>query len=357
MRLTVIALLTTLALAACGEAPAPPGKGKAARPHLVETVVAARDEVAVSRVRTGTLQARRQVEVYNQEEGRITELNGFEGDSVAAGQVLVRLDDALLRAQLERAVATRRKTEQDLKRIRDLHKKKLTTEEALYSSETELAVAQADEAMLRTRLGYTTIEAPISGVVSARLSEPGNIAERYTHLLTVADLSSLITEVSLSELMLHQLRIGETVQVRIDALGDVQHAGRISRIHPSLDPVTRRGIVEIELSPVPDGARPGQLCRVRFDTFSGKRLLLPFRALRRDRAGEFVYTVDAEGIARHTPVRSGLRVDEQVEIVEGLEESQQVVVKGFLDLEDGKAVKVIGAKPGGDAAPERRDGA
>ena len=121
--------------------------------------------------------------------------------------------------------------------------------------------------------------------------------------------------------------------------------GRVSRIFPNLDPVTRRGTVEVELKPVPAGARPGQLCRVQLKTSDASRLLVPFSALRRDQAGEYVYSVDAENKVHRTTVVGGLRIDEQVEILDGISEGQNVVTKGFLDLTPGKKVKIVSREP------------
>jgi len=324
---------------------------RTAKAHLVEVTEVRRENLRYSRVRTGTLRARREVQIFNQEEGAITELPFYEGDRVRQGDLLVRLDDKLLRAQLERAVATRRKAEQDVKRLSKLVKKRLVSDEELASAETALEVARADERVLDTRLGYLTIHAPFGGVVSARLTEPGNVVARHTHLLTVSDPASLVTELTVSELSLPFLARDDAVQAHIDALGDKVFGGRITRIHPGVDPITRRGVVEVELKPVPKGARPGQLCRVTLSTRAARRLVIPFSALRRDEQGEFVYVVDAEGKAQRASVRSGMRLAERVEVIEGLHEGQPLITKGFLGLTPGTAVQPVSGTS--TAAPEK----
>ncbi|MCK5361026.1 MAG: efflux RND transporter periplasmic adaptor subunit, partial [Gammaproteobacteria bacterium] len=247
--------------------------------------------------------------------------------------------------------ATQRKAKLDLKRIRDLYKKKLSSDEALNRSETDLTIATADEQMLAIRLGYTVIKTPISGVVSQRLSEPGNIAERYTHLLTISDHSALVTEVNVSELLVSHLKLEDSVTVTIDALGKDVFIGEISRVHPNLDPLTRRGTVEVTLHPVPDGARPGQLCRVKFSTRAAERLMIPFRALRQDAAGEYAFLLDGK-IVKRTDILTGLRIGEQVEVLQGLTAGQRIVTKGFLDLVDNKPVKDISKLADHPATPQ-----
>jgi membrane fusion protein (multidrug efflux system) len=329
-----------LSLAACSQET---GKDKEseAHEHLVETASVRSDNLNVVRTRTGTLRARREVRIYTQEEGRITQLPVYEGDQVAANQVIVRLDDTLTQAQLNRAVANRKQAEQDVKRLKKLIASKVVSEDEYSRALTQLDVARADEQILQIRFGYTTIRSPIAGLVSARLSEPGNIVERHQHVLTISDPSSLMTELPVSELILPSLEIGDVARVRIDALGDQVFEGKITRIHPNLDPVTRRGTIEVELDPVPEGARPGQLCRVELSTRAAKRQVIPFSALRRDDKSEHVFILGSDGKAQRVDVKSGLRLAEKIEILEGLQDGQQVITKGFLGLVPGKQVKPV----------------
>jgi len=327
-------------LAACGQKADEP-RDRVAREHLVEVALVQSDNLNVVRTRTGTLRARREVKVYTQEEGRITALSLYEGDKLAEGDVLVRLDDTLIRAQLSRASATRKQAEQDVKRLKELRTRKLVSEDEYTRALTQLDVARADEHVLKTRLGYTTITSPINGVVSARLSEPGNVVERHQHVLTLSDPSLLVTELPVSELILPDLSKGDIARVRIDALGDRVYDGRIVRIHPNLDPVSRRGTIEVVLEPVPAGAAPGQLCRVELSTQPGKRQVIPFSALRRDDSSEYVFVLDEEGKAQRADVSSGLRLAEDIEITQGLRDGQQVITKGFLGLTSGKTVKPV----------------
>jgi membrane fusion protein (multidrug efflux system) len=327
-------------LVSCGQKTDTPQQ-RVARDHLVEVAVVESDNLNVVRTRTGTLRARREVKVYTQEEGRITALPLYEGDPVAEGDVLVRLDNTLIRAQLSRATATRKQAEQDVKRLKELRSRKLVSEDEYTRALTQLDVARADEHVLKTRLGYTTITSPINGVVSARLSEPGNVVERHQHVLTISDPSSLVTELPVSELILPDLAKGDVARVRIDALGDQVYEGRIVRIHPNLDPISRRGTIEVELEPVPEQAAPGQLCRVELSTQPGQRRVIPFSALRRDDASEYVFVLDEEDRAKRVDVSSGLRLAENIEIKEGLMDGQQVITKGFLGLSSGKKVKRV----------------
>lgn len=338
-----------LALAGCGAESKGSAKPAAAKPraHLVELATAEPGRLSYTADRAGSLRALREVRIVNQEEGSVAEVRVREGDRVAAGQVLVRYDDRILRAQLDKAVATARQADADHGRNRQLKEKGFVSDDAVSRAATVLEIARAEERLLRTRVGHMTIAAPFAGVVARRLVEPGNVTPQHTHLLTVIDPSQLVTDVNVSELVMPYLSVGDAAQVRIDALGSAMHPGKIVRVHPSIDPASRTGRVEVVLDPVPEGARPGQFCRVVLSTGTTNRLVVPLAALQRDMEGEFVYVHQQDGKVRRNGVASGLRLADRVEILEGLEAGARVVVKGFLGLAPGKPVQPVA--PRGEA--------
>jgi RND family efflux transporter MFP subunit len=350
LRTVLIAGMLLALLAGCTDDTASQKTKRSSPAQLVELARVSTETIRHSTQRTGSLRARTEVQLFNQEEGTLTELPFHEGAVVKKGDVLIRIDDKLLRAELDKAHATRRQAEQDLARLKKLRAKRLVAEDELARAHTALDVAMADERLLQTRIGYTKIHAPVDGVISQRFAEPGLVAQRHTHLLTLIDTSTLITEVAVSELLLPGLHIGDDVEVTIDALPNQGFMGKILRIHPSLNIATRSGIVEIVLDPAPPGAVPGQLCRVKLESPAQARLLIPFSALRRDQEGEFVFVVNDENKAIRTTVRSGLRIEKKIEILEGLEDGQRLVVKGFLGLKHGKPVRTAAQPAAGKKA-------
>jgi len=338
----LVGLLLSLFISGCERAqPTASREEKAERVHLVEVVPVVNRSLSHTSVRTGTLQVRQEVKLFNQEEGRVAQLAVYVGDAVEQGQVLVRLDDTLIRVDLNKTVANRNQAQANLKRVQSLKKKQLVSEDELSRVETLMRVAEADEQSLRTRLDFTTLHAPFDGVVSQRHVEPGDAIPRFTHVLSLIDMTSLYTSVSVSELLLPSLGIGQPVTVQIDALGDVKFDGEIERIHPTIDTRTRQGTVEVALKSTLDGAIPGQLCRVTLHSSVLSRLVVPFSSLRRDNEGEYVIVVEGKEIAKRRRVRSGLRLASQAEILEGLTEGEQVVVRGFLGLRDDLPVTIV----------------
>ena len=335
-----------LLLGCTSDATHPPSASKKAnqkktRPHLVVLADVERRTLRSSSTYTGSLRYRTAVRIFNQEEGRLLEFPHYEGDAVVEGQKLFALDTALLDAELRKAGAMLREAGANLKRMERLRGRKLASEEAFLRARTELEVAKAEREVLTTRRSYGQAAAPFNALVAARLAEPGDVVARHTHLLTLVDPRSLVTELDVSELVIPHLAKDDSVEVRIDALGDKGYTGRVLRVHPELNPRTRQGRVEISLKPVPAGARSGLFARVTFNVEALERRVMPFSALRRDRDGEYVFRLDAQGKARRTGIRGGRRVSDQVEILDGLDAGDRVVTKGFLGLKDGKTVTPV----------------
>jgi RND family efflux transporter MFP subunit len=332
-----------LLLTGCGGDNEPAG-ASAKRPppdHLVTVHTAATGHLAAHHERPGSLRFRRLVRIHSQEEGRITELEVFEGDLVSEGDPLVQLEDDLLAAQLDKARATKQQKKLDLERQEGLRKKRAVSEDELAQARTALTVAEAEERLLETRLAFTRIRAPFAGVIIARRVEPGDFVTKNSHLLTLADPDSLVAEVYASELVLPQVGLGDPVSLRIDALGAGRFEGRVLRIHPALAQISRQAIVEIAMDPIPEGARAGQFVRATLRTAAVERLLIPFRAVRRDRVGELVWLLNDSGLVERRPVRTGLRITDRIEILEGLSPGERVVTRGFLGLAEGIAVRVV----------------
>lgn len=351
MLLRGLALLVALAvLTGCPQQTDSKAQGKKkarARSHLVEVAPVQRSSARQARTFTGSLRARRVVRIHALEEGRITSLPYFEGDTVTLGQSILGLDRELLSTELAKATAVRRESQANLKRLRRLAKQQLVAKDELLRSETALDVAQAEESLLRTRVGYTQVLAPFNGVITARLAEPGDILQRHDHVLTLADPTSLVADLRVSELVMPHLNVGDSALIRIDALGAESFTATIQRIHPDLNPATRQGRVEVKLDAPPRGVRAGQFARVSFQIHALNRQLVPFSAVRRDADGEYVFRLDDSSKATVVRIRGGQRLANRVEVLEGLNDGDRVVTKGFLGLTSGTKVKIV---PGRDEA-------
>ena len=341
-RLSATLLLpAVIALVACNKPSADHIPPRSARPVAVTTAIVAHETLSQRNTLIGTLSSPRKIQIYNQEEGRILRLPYYEGDPVAKGQELVRLDDKVIRAQLIKANAQRRQAELDLSRMQKLLTRNAASQDEVARARTALELARAEESLQHIILDRMSIQAPFTGIISERLKEPGDVVQTYTHILTLIDPTVLSADVHVPELLLSEIGVGDQVSIRIDALRERTYNGRISRIHPVIDPQSRQGLVEITLQPAPQDARPGQLARITVSTEKTAGLVVPFSAVRHENGGPFVYRIEADDTARRNPVRTGLQLGERIEILEGLNEGDRVIVSGLVSVRDGKKVRVV----------------
>ena len=199
----------------------------------------------------------------------------------------------------------------------------------------------------RQELSYTEIRAPINGVISARKIKVGNTIGPNEPTFTVTDLGPLLAFVHVPEKEFRKLAPGQNADVVIDALGGTRFIGTISRISPTVDPQTGTFRARVE---VPDATRtlkPGMFARVNI-VYERRQdaLQLPRTAIL-DADGQQSVFVVAGGKAEQRTIRTGLANGGWIEVLDGLEGSEQIVTVGQAGLKTGTLVKIVG-----DGAPQ-----
>ena len=314
------------------------------KPHRVEVIEVVNKPVSLTQTISGTLEAVTKIRLYNEESGRITKLPYHEGDVVKKGTLLVQLDNELIKTDVAKAKATREQAKLDLSRLKKLLQKKISTEEEVARAETELDLAVAEEKHQLTRFKRTSIKAPIDGLITKRLFEPGDMLAQQSHILTIIDPTALRLKASLAERWIPLTKKNQPVSLIIDALGDKKFNARVVRIHPTIDATTHKGIIEILLSPVPDGATVGQFSRAKIELTATDRLIIPVHTIHYEPEGAYVYRVieDEKGdtIAEKIFFEQGQQFASVAEILSGLITGDRIVSRGFLSLRSGKKVEV-----------------
>jgi len=305
--------------------------------HIVSIVSASLKPVSITHSRTGTVTTRNIARIYSQEEGQLTSFTWREGDLVKKDEQLIKLDDKLLFAELEKALAETRQAQIDLKRIRNLKKKKAASDDELSRALTAVNITQSEVSILKTRLSYTKIKSPFDAVITERLIEPGDVVKKNQHLLTLIDPTSLYVKAQISELLTPQLSLSNSVIINVDAINGSSFNGKITRIHPTINTESRQVIIEIDFDQLPKIVQPGQFVRLTFTTQPIPRILLPFNTVQHDKSSEFVYLY-SEGKAVKTRVKSGIKIEGNIEIVSGIKNGDQIISQGFIGLSDGKPV-------------------
>lgn len=310
---------------------------------------------------TGVVEPIRTVGVNSQMSGALREVRVQEGDTVAAGAVLAVLDDRELQAQLASAEANHEVARAAAERSELLRERQIITAAEFDRDRAALAVATAQLEQLRTRVEFATIRAPIAGVVTEKRVETGDVVGPQSRLFSLADISTMVVRVQVSELDVVELAAGDAVEVMLDAVPGRTLNGQIRRIFPGADPASRLVPVELALA-ARDAqlARPGFLARVRFalNVRQGVRLV-PAGAVVGGVGDQAAFVVE-DGRAVRRPVRTGLSSEGRVEIVDGLEPGELVIVAGGSGLRDGSEVRIVNDTAGtaaGQAPPSPPDAA
>ncbi len=368
---------TLLALAlvgACGGDAAPasggrpgggPGGGFGAPATAVETATVVEGEIARVIVLPGTVEAIRTIGVNAQVSGALLEVPVEEGDRVEEGQVVARLDDREIRAQLRSAEASFEVAEAAFDRARQLLERQVITQPEYEAERTAFEAARAQLDQLTTRAGFAEVKAPIGGVITTKAVQAGDVVGTQGRLMEVAEVDTMVVRVSVSELDVVQVREGDAVDVALDALPGETLQATVRRVFPAADPTTRLVPVEVALSSR-DGrrARPGFLARVSFELDPKPNArLIPASAIVSRGGGEGVYVV-ADSTVVLRSVTPGLAAAGRIEIVDGLEVGDRVVTLGANLLRDGAKIRDVtgqtasggGSAPDSGAVPNREAG-
>jgi membrane fusion protein (multidrug efflux system) len=248
-----------------------------------------------------------------------------------------------LRLGVAQTEANLRKLERDYNRQLELSQKGLVAKGTAENAKFDLDALRAAYDSGRLELSYTDIRAPIDGVVSARYIKLGNTIAQNAPTFRVTDLDPLVAYVHIPEKEFRKLAPQQTAEIVVDALGGERFAGAISRISPTVDPKTGTFRARVE---VPDPSRrlkPGMFGRVNIVYERREDALQLPRAAIVDADGEQSVFVIEDGKAAQRPVRTGLASNGWVEVVEGLDGTEKVVVVGQGGLKTGTAVKVVDA--------------
>ena len=313
-----------------------------------------RREVTVS----GVVEPIRTVGVNAQIGGAVLSVNVEEGSEVQPGMVLARLDDREIAAQVASAEANFRVAEANFQRAERLRERQVITSAEYDRDRAAYEAAQAQLEQLRTRLEYATVRAPVAGVVTQKLVEAGDIVAPQTRLFEIAEVSTMVVRVRVSELDVVHLKVGDAATVTLDAFPGRPLHGRIRRIFPAADPTTRLVPVEVAIEGADASiARPGFLARVTLTLEERQGVtLVPATAIVGSAGSEAVFMVE-DGKAVRRSIRVGLISEGRVEVLSGLEPGDTVVVAGGNVLREGVTVRVVNRAAVGGDTPGRPVGA
>ena len=331
--------------------------GESTSPAVVQTmqarVVESRQQEVPLNVRsTGTVHARETTVVSAQVMGRIQQVLVREGDSVRAGQTLAVLDDSAMRASVEQAQAGVKAAQNaqvaaqtnaalatsTLGRYKQLESQKSVSPQEMdeVSRRAEAAAANLDavraqtdaaraqENGARTMLGYTRLVAPFSGVVTARLADPGTMAAPGVPLLQVDQEGALQLQTTVDESAIGVVHKGMKVQVAINGAGPTAMAGTVQEIVPVADPSSHGFLVKIDL-PASSHSRAGMYGTAEFANGVKLAILVPRTAVVMRGSLACVYVLDSKGVAQLRYLTLGAQHGDLIEVLSGISSGEKLV--------------------------------
>lgn len=349
LRLALVPVLCSLlVLAACkGGGPTPEAQAKngeapkASEAVPVEVAKAIRRAVAASYSGTAALEALGESQVVAKTSGVALAVLVEEGQVVRAGQALVRLDPDRPRLQVAQAEAQMHKLENNYRRAQQLVEQQMISANDVDQIKYDLENARAIYRAASLELSYTTVTAPISGVVASRSIKTGNFVQINSPIIRIVDSSRLEATLNVPEREIAKLKPGQAVGLVVDALPGKQFTGTVDRVAPVVDNGT--GTFRVVASfPGQGELQPGMFGRLNINYDQrADALVVPRSALLEDGGEPAVYVV-RDGKAQRTVLKLGYNDAGWVEVREGLKNGDQVVIAGKAALREGSEVQVIG---------------
>ncbi len=363
----------------------------------VDVAIARQSSLEKSQLFTGTTTPFRTVSLRSQVEGRLLGLNVDVGDKVNQGQIIGQIDDALLKTPINQAEAELASLKSEVARINarisnartEVERTRLqfqqqqadsqrqqklasygaiakqTAEQALTEAQTAAKVLRAAQESVRVeqqslaaakgrvvaqqavvaeaveRRSYARLISPITGAVLVRVTEPGNLLQPGNEVLQIGDFNQVKVEVQVSELELAKVRIGQLVQVNLDAFPNQTYSGKVSRISPAADPTARLIPVEVVIPNKNRQIGSGLLARVNFESPRQAKVVIPQTALQKGQI--FVLNSNSSEEKPTVSIREvtiGKEIDGKVEILSGLEAGEKFVARSGGPLKDGANVRL-----------------
>ncbi|MEO8305603.1 MAG: efflux RND transporter periplasmic adaptor subunit [Betaproteobacteria bacterium] len=375
MKISVVAVITLIALAIAagggywfgqqrggaspksapggGAAPAAADKGPGGAPTaiLVEAITAATASMPQTITAVGSLRSDESVTVRPEVAGRVTFIGFQEGQPVAKGSMLVKLDPAINAAEVQQAKANVTLAKAKYERAVDLQKQGFISGQARDEAENNLKVADAAAALAAARIAKTEIRAPFSGIIGLRSVSLGDYVKEGQDMVNLESIDPLKVDFRVPEVYLKQVQVGQTLQVTLDALPGRTYDGKVFAINPLVDAAGRAIVVRAQVRNADTAMRPGMFARVRLLTKQDvDALVLPEQALVPQGEDQYVFRV-VDGKAVRTKVEVGQRRDGRVEVVRGIAPGDTIVIAGQIKIRDGTTVTTLAAdKPAGKVA-------
>lgn len=315
------------------------GQKKGVQTATVTGIIATPEKFADNLSLSGTLEANEQVEIRSEIMGVVEAINFEEGAQVSKGQVLLKVNDTELRAQLSKVGTAQQLASENERRAKLLLEKQAISQEEYDIASADFKSAKAESQLISAQLGKATIRAPFSGTIGLRYISKGAYVTPTTPIATLVNTKQLKITFSIPEKYASRMKLDSELTFTV-AGSKEEYKAKIYAIEPMVDLATRtlkmRAIAEN-----PEGKLyPGTFANVILPLeMVNDALLVPTESLIPIQNGKMVF-VSKGGKAKQIEVETGSRTDSSVRVISGLKPGDTILTSGVMSLKDGTPVKV-----------------
>jgi len=313
------------------------GKGKggliAAQVFVVES-----SELNSGIQAVGTLLPNEEVDIVSEIAGKIVGVYFEEGRSVSQNQLLIKVEDTDLQAQLKRAEYQLKLLSERLDRQKILLDKEAVSREEFDQVQTDYNILLADIELLKTKIAKTEIRVPFSGTIGFRDVSVGSYMQPNTLISHLSDQYKLKVEFSIPEKHASASLIGKRILFKTEA-SDKEYESVVYAVDSKVDIATRTVVVRGIFDNTKENLKSGMFVRLTLVTESSSNIILiPTEAIVPEMDGKKVWIV-SDGVAQAKIVTTGFRSNNKIEILSGLGVGDSVMITGLMQVREGAAVK------------------
>jgi membrane fusion protein (multidrug efflux system) len=305
----------------------------------VRAYIVAGEEIANNIQSSGTVLANEEVEIRSEVSGKITNIFLKEGTSVKKGDLLIKINDEELQAQLSRAKYRLKLLEDQEYRKNVLLEKEAISQEDYDVSLNELNVIKAEVELINAQISKTEIRSPFDGVIGLKYVSEGSFVTPSTIIASLQSINPLKIEFSIPEKYASSVAVGNPVKFKVT--GDQnEYTAKIYAIEPKIDQVTRTVKIRALYNNLSNRIFPGSFAQVSLELMKIEdAMLIPSYALIPELKGQKVFLYK-NGMVSPQNVETGIRTDQRVQITSGLQLQDTVIISGILQLRPGMPVSI-----------------
>lgn len=319
----------------------------------VKVATAKRGEISSFLEFDSILETESAVEVYPESNGLVVSVQAEVGDSVEAGQIIAQLENEEQQVNVRESLSRYKHLQSKFKRTEDLFARNLINQQDYDTEVFELEQAEINYERSRIRLEDTLIRAPVSGVISKRLTQEGERVTTSNVLYSLLNMDELFAQVNVPGQHMLEIQKGLKAEVVSEIIEGISYSAEVKLVSPAIDAASGTFNVKVAVDPdSPNPIYPGMFVTVRITLDTKENaVIIPKAAIVHEGEKMFIYTVK-DKVATKRAFRPGYSTSDVVESLHGVEEGESVIVLGHNSLKDGAKVNIVNESLSARSSPD-----